>query len=167
MEESLKRTPLRPISLKKQALGVTSTLARTGFKTKKKKPRRKSVASDPTWKEICALWSKIVRAPGKCVFEGMDGIVCSPTLNCMHLKSRRFSSIHCDPLNTVCGCVSHHYHFTNCPDRFYLAIETLYPGRWDELQAKWLTGVKPKKHEYKEIYDVMLKQLWTATVEAA
>lgn len=61
---------------------------------------------------------------------------CSPQLHWAHIFSRRHKEIRWCPLNCLCLCASCHRYFTIEPKEFVDLVESLYPGRWDELRAR-------------------------------
>ncbi len=109
---------------------------------KPKKPR----SEGPSVDSLDDVFSRLIRASAghECQFWGRDGVRCSAQMQCMHLKSRRYRSTRWRKENAACGCAAHHRFYTDHPDLFYKAVEALWPGRWDEVQAIWNAGIGPK-----------------------
>lgn len=143
----LKRTPLRSVS-KKKAAEIAEQKARSGAGAPlKKRPTRKPAKGAGKKKQISIatldrLHSLYIRREGVCEFAGQDGVSCSPQLQCMHGKSRRYMCTRFEVKNTWSGCAAHHRFYHNNPDLFIRTIDKLWPGRWDEVQAIWLKGEK-------------------------
>lgn len=105
----MKRTPLRPVSLKKLA-----EIAASGPKPRKPLPKKRKVQRRKEKCPSCAtldrLFSEYIRRHGECQLWGFGGIPCSTQMQCSHIISRRFHSTRWEPLNAVCACASHHRH---------------------------------------------------------
>lgn len=126
--------------------------------TLKRKPRRPGYVSDAS---LDSLFSELVRARARyeCQAWGYDGVRCSSQMQCAHIKSRRYKAIRWDPDNALCLCAAHHMHYHANPDQFARLVEDLFPGRWDELNAKLQTIQAPKKHERQDISARLRKEI--------
>ncbi len=103
----------------------------------KAKPRKKAKKTRNT-DTADALFSLIIRAPGRCVIDG-----CSKTtgLQAAHGFSRRYRSVRYDERNCFCMCQGHHVYYTHRPlewDEWLRA--RLGPDLYEELRETALRG---------------------------
>lgn len=71
--------------------------------------------------------SLIVRSRGKCELAGLDDINCGGNLQHMHIITRGNNRLRYEELNALCGCVGHHYYYTNHPWDFVKFVEEHFP----------------------------------------
>lgn len=91
-------------------------------KKRKKTPRRNYSA------QCDVLFSKLVRAPGRCVICGS-----SDRVQCAHGFSRRYRAVRWDRRNAWALCQAHHLFYTHRP----LEWDTWLHEQWgDELYAE-------------------------------
>lgn len=80
---------------------------------------RKSKVKRSTLKARCdKLFSLRVRSRGYCELKGLDHILCSQNLQCMHIVGRRNYRLRWDLQNALAGCSGHHYYYANNPWEF-------------------------------------------------
>lgn len=121
----------------------------------KRNPRKAKPKAQDRGKRLIAKADALAREHckrnGVCMAQGWSDqgrqpIQCFGRLEWAHLKSRgpKYYSIRHDPENCVCLCSAHHRHFHNEPDQFYRFIESIFPGRWDELNRRLIERSKSK-----------------------
>jgi hypothetical protein len=88
------------------------------------------------------IFSRYIRdRDGHCQASG-EMFPCKGTIQCAHIIPRRYGVIRCDPDNAIALCASHHIYWTHRPLEWTDWIETVFPGRWDVLRRRAMTGSK-------------------------
>jgi hypothetical protein len=83
------------------------------------------------------LFSKIIRAQGRCEAEGWAERNCSNQLQCAHIVTRGRSATRTDTRNAFCLCFSHHRWFHDYPRSFsHFISDTWAAGYYDGVEAR-------------------------------
>lgn len=105
-----------------------------------KKPKR--VKRSTLMNKADALVSKAVRASGKC-FRCMS----TTQLTAAHIIRRNYRAVRFDLDNLICLCWRCHNYFNYRELEWRDYIDKCFPGRWDRLKDKALTGIPPSYEE--------------------
>lgn len=103
-----------------------------------------------TTKKLDTLFSKLVRAKGRCSYCGSD-----QRLQCAHVISRRYHQIRWDLRNAIPLCSSCHLKFTYDPIAWQIYIEQSFgKNHWRDLMEK---AQKIGKIDHQEVYEYLIK----------
>lgn len=94
-----------------------------------KKPDKRTLK-----RKLDKLFSLWVRRIGYCQLAGLDGIKCSPQLQCMHIETRGNLTLRFDPMNAICGCSGHHVFYTYHERRFKEIIKKHFRTQWNWVE---------------------------------
>ena len=119
-----------------------------GKKPKKRLPTKK-VRQKKAKAKCLALWSKIIRAKGACVFIGkLVGRKwherCSTPLNAMHcLPKGAYPALRLHLDNGMAGCGEVHMYYTKHPEEFGILLRQFWgPEKTEEMLALARTQIK-------------------------
>lgn len=96
------------------------------------KPKKK-VSRSYLKKKADALFSKKIRAKGKCELAGLDHIECSSDLQCAHIFGRSNMRLRFDEKNVMCICSGHHRWYTSHPYEWFNLVGSIDKKRFDYL----------------------------------
>ncbi len=119
---------------------------------RKKKPKKTTVVNKND-----KLFSELVRSRGKCEAQGHD-VPCSgiDTLQCAHIKSRRYKALRWDLKNAYSLCAAHHYYYHANPDDYGRFIGE---ERSKYLNKKMAENKSYRVEDYLEIQEILLNEL--------
>lgn len=106
--------------------------------------------SKVTTKKLDTLFSKLIRAVGKCHVCGTD-----QNLQCCHIISRRYHQTRWDLRNAIAMCRSHHVYYTYRPIEWEIYIEKSFGKKhYLALRDK---AQKIGKLDHNQIYEDLKK----------
>lgn len=119
------------------------------FKGKKaKKPKRATLRN-----RADKMFSKLIRQEGHCeAGEWRDGVECEGYLQCAHIIGRGNYRLRWSPLNALCLCRTHHFHYTHRPHDWYAMMSFKYPERFERLR---LLAREPWNKDYEKVLDFL------------
>ena len=97
-------------------------------------------------------FAKFIRTrDGRCMLQGMDEIICSPQLQCMHLMSRRNMRLRYDEVNCITGCSAHHTYYTYHPEEWMFLIHDKFPLHFNYIVDHRSEIVKVNEEYFREV----------------